>query len=123
MPELKRRLSFLLVEKDQLGLSPRKLLIEAAKHNVVTALSIEEGLQTFRRFQNVDAVAIDARFGDTACSQLVHAIKQTHPNIRIVAFQGPDHANCSWADFAAEPHEPQALLKVLAELGARTDIG
>src|SRR4051794_28692663 len=91
---VKRRLSFLLVEKDRDGLSPRKILLESAKHNVVTAYSLSEGLAMFRRFVNVDAIAIDARFGDEVCSEMVRQVKSTHPQLNIVAFMSTSDHEC-----------------------------
>ncbi len=119
----KRRLSFLLVEKDTDGLSPRKILIESAKHNVVTAYSPTEGLATFRRFSNVDAIAIDARFGDDVCGEMADQVKTTHPQIKIVAFMSSDDHECGWADYRVEPHDPQSLLDVLVKMGGNTDTG
>jgi DNA-binding NtrC family response regulator len=119
----KRRLSFLLVEKDEDGLSPRKILIEAAKHNVITAYSPAEGLATFRRFANVDAIAIDARFGDEVCSAMTDEVKKTHPNIKIVAFMSTEDHECRWADFRVEPHDPKSLLDVLIKMNGNTQTG
>src|ERR1051326_6469868 len=54
------RLTFLIVESEpQQGLSTRKLLIETAKHNVLTAYSPHEGLETLRRFPYVDCIVFD----------------------------------------------------------------
>ena len=117
-----RRLSFLLVEKDEEGLSPRKVLIESAKHNVVTAYSPDEGVATFRRFSNVDAVAIDARFGDDLCDGMTQTIKNTHPQVKVVAFMSADDHQCKWADYRVEPHDPKALLDLLLKMGGRSDI-
>jgi DNA-binding NtrC family response regulator len=119
---VKRRLSFLLVEKDRDGLSPRKILLESAKHNVVTAYSLSEGLAMFRRFVNVDAIAIDARFGDEVCSEMVRQVKSTHPQLKIVAFMSTSDHECGWADYRVEPHDPASLLEVLVKMGGRTDI-
>src|ERR1700751_5676071 len=40
------------------GLSARKLVVETAKHNVLTAYNPRDGLTLLRRFPNVDAVLI-----------------------------------------------------------------
>lgn len=53
------RLSFLVVENEPgQGLFTRKLLLESAKHNVVTAHSAQEGREMFERFPKVDSVVI-----------------------------------------------------------------
>jgi DNA-binding NtrC family response regulator len=118
----KRRLSFLLVEKDTDGLSPRKILLESAKHNVVTAYSPAEGLATFHRFPNVDAIAIDARFGDNVCTDMANEVKKTHPEINLVAFMSSDDHECGWADYRVEPHDPQSLLDLLTKLGGGSHV-
>ena len=84
------RLAFLIVEAEPAqGLSTRKLLLESAKHNVVTAYSPQEGTRMFRRFPHVDVVAVDGSFGEEACSQLVRQLKEHHAKIRIVGPTGP----------------------------------
>jgi hypothetical protein len=53
----KHRLTFLIVENEPAqGLSTRKLLIETAKHNVLTAYTGGEGVRMLERFPNVDAL-------------------------------------------------------------------
>jgi CheY-like chemotaxis protein len=54
------RLGFLIIESERTdGLSTRKLLLESAKHNVVTAYSGTEGVEMYNRFPSVDAVCIE----------------------------------------------------------------
>ena len=117
------RLAFLLVEAEPAqGLSTRKLLLESAKHNVLTAYSPEEGAQMFRRFPHVDVVAIDGSFDGDICSQLVGQLKSQNPKIRIVAFMPQINAHCDWADETTNSHDPAGLLKILEKMGGRTDI-
>ena len=117
------RLAFLIVEAEPAqGLSTRKLLLESAKHNVVTAYSPDEGARMFRRFPKVDVVAIDGSFGEAACAQLVAGLKEHNANIRVVAFIPNENAQCVWADETVSSHDPAALLKLLEEMGGRTDI-
>jgi len=48
MSQTGHRLSFLIIETEPSdGLSTRKLLLESAKHNVITAYSGKEGVETF----------------------------------------------------------------------------
>jgi len=117
------RLAFLVVEAEPAqGLSTRKLLLESAKHNVLTAYSLPEGEKMFRRFPHVDVVAIDGSFGGDLCGGLVKKLKEQNPNIRIVAFMPQMSAHCDWADETTSSHDPAGLLKVLEEMGGRTDI-
>ncbi len=117
------RLAFLVVEAEPAqGLSTRKLLLETAKHNVVTAYSPEEGERMFRRFPHVDVVAVDGAFGEAGCKKLVAGLKSHNKNIRVVAFVPNENARCGWADETVSSHDPAALLKLLQEMGGRTDI-
>ncbi|MGB8888197.1 MAG: hypothetical protein WCC87_15800 [Candidatus Korobacteraceae bacterium] len=117
------RLAFLVVEAEPgQGLSTRKLLLESAKHNVVTAYSPEEGIRMFHRFPKVDVVAVDGSFGEAACQKMTTGLKNRHPDIRIVAFVPSENARCGWADETVSSHDPAALLKLLQEMGGRTDI-
>lgn len=117
------RLAFLVVESEPAqGLSTRKLLLESAKHNVLTAYSLQEGIGMFQRFPNVDVVAVDGGFGDAVCSQFVKQVRAQNPDIRVVAFMPNVAAHCTWADKTTNSHDPAGLLKILEEMGGRTDI-
>ena len=117
------RLAFLVVESEPAqGLSTRKLLLETAKYNVLTAYSLEEALRMFQRFPRVDAVAVDGSFGEEACSGLAKSVKESNPNIRVVGFVPHMGARCRWADVTTDSHDPAGLLKVLEGMGGRTDI-
>jgi peroxiredoxin len=57
------------------ALSVRKLVVETAKFNVVTAYSTSEAKELLRLFPNVDATVIVAETKD--CEQAVKAAKAT----------------------------------------------
>ena len=96
--------------------------MESAKHNVRTVHSPREGTDMFRRFPNVDVVAIDAGFGDLECTALVRDIKAVNQKIRVVAFAPNVAARSPWADETVSSHDPAELLRLLQEMGGRTDI-
>jgi DNA-binding response OmpR family regulator len=117
------RLSFLIIETEpREGLSTRKLLLESAKHNVITAYSGKEGVETFKRFPNVDAICIDAELNDLKGSDVARKVRNANPKIRIVGLTPRLAARCDWADETIDSHDPAALLKLLEEMGGRTDI-
>ncbi|HEY1731264.1 MAG TPA: response regulator [Terriglobales bacterium] len=117
------RLTFLIVESEPAqGLSTRKLLLETAKHNVLTAYSLKEGVGMFARFPKIDVVAVDGSFGEAPCSAMVKNLKDQNSAIRVVAFVPQVGALCGWADKTIDSHDPAGLLKMLEDLGARTDI-
>ncbi|MGB9123900.1 MAG: response regulator [Candidatus Angelobacter sp.] len=104
------------------GLSTRKLLLESAKHNVVTAYSGKEGVEMYKRFPNVDVVCIEAELKDLKGASVAGNIRKINPKIRIVGLSPRLAARCEWADKTIDSHDPNALLEVLEEMGGRTDI-
>ncbi len=117
------RLTFLIVEMEPRdGLSTRKLLLESAKHNVITAYSAREGTRMFKRFPKVDVIGIDAELPDLEASGLIDEARSHNPRIRLVALTPRIGANYEWADEVVNSHDPSALLKCLEKMGGRTDI-
>src|SRR5512142_735918 len=107
MPQNSHRLSFLIIETEPgQGLSTRKLLLESAKHNVITAYSGREGVETFKRFPNVDAICIDAELNDLSGSDVAKKVRNTNPKIRIVGLSPRLAALCDWADQTIDSHDP-----------------
>ena len=52
---------FLVVDQEHSGsISTRKLVIETAKFNVITAYTGAEAIQTLNKFPAIDAVVLDA---------------------------------------------------------------
>jgi CheY-like chemotaxis protein len=123
MPSSGHRLSFLIIESErQDGLSTRKLLLESAKHNVITAYTGKEGVEMYKRFPNVDAICIEAELKDLKGANVASAIRKIKPKIRIVGLSPRLAAQCEWADYTIDSHDPGALLKLLEKMGGRTDI-
>lgn len=115
------RLAFLIVESEPAqGLSTRKLLLESAKHNVLTAYSSEEGMRMFGRFVNVDAVVIDCQLKGN--ERLAAWVREQNPGMRVLCLSPHEGEEASWADETVNSHDPAALLKMLEEMGGRTDI-
>lgn len=117
------RLSFLIVEVEpHNGLSTRKLLLESAKHNVITAYSAREGVEMFHRFPRVDVVCVEADLQGLEKSGLVDDVREHSRNIPVIALTPRIGGHYKWADEVVNSHDPQALLKCLEKLGGRTDI-
>ncbi|MCU1306271.1 MAG: hypothetical protein JWN45_966 [Acidobacteriaceae bacterium] len=117
-----KRLCFLVIEVEPAqGLSTRKLLLETAKHNVITAYSGKEGTQTFDRFPQVDAVVVDSQLRDMRCEEITAKIKKRNPNIPVNALHPreelPKHV-CN-SDQVVVAHDPAALLKVLENFNSK----
>ena len=117
------RLTFLIIEAEPgQGLSTRKLLLETAKHNVITAYSAEEGHRMFRRFPKVDVVCIDTELHDLEKANLPGKVRKLNSEIKILALTPRIGAHYDWADEVVNSHDPAALLKCLEKIGGRTDI-
>ncbi len=55
------RACFLVIDNEYPGnISTRKLLLESAKLNVITAYSADEAVATLKRFPTVDGIVMDA---------------------------------------------------------------
>jgi DNA-binding response OmpR family regulator len=108
---------FLIIDQEYSGnISTRKLVIETAKFNVITAYSGEEALETLTKFPFVDGIVLDPGVRDLPCSLLVKRIKESHPRLAIIlaGTLGKDH--CDGADYYLETFDPNKLLRVLQEL-------
>jgi CheY-like chemotaxis protein len=81
---------FLVIDREFAGsISTRKLVIETAKFNVITAYSGHEAVATLKRFPNMDGVVMDADIQDMSCPEMVQALKALHPGIPVIAICSP----------------------------------
>lgn len=108
---------FLVIDREFPGsISTRKLVIETAKFNVLTAYSGKEALEIFRRFPAVNGVVLDGGLDDLPCNDLAKEIKALHPQIPIILIAAPGMVECPDADYILESFEPGKLLGILKEL-------
>ncbi len=109
-----RSLTMLMIETEQPeGLSARKLVIETAKHNVLTAYTAPEGLNLLKRFPAIDTVLVHALVPD--CEQVIAEILTITPRTPvIVASPSTDH-HFKGASYVVPSHRPAALLQLLAD--------
>lgn len=108
---------FLVVDREFPGsISTRKLVIETAKFNVLTAYSGVEALAIFQRFPAINGVVLDSGLEDLSCRKVAQTIKQSQPSMPVIVICPPDAADCPEADFQLESFEPAKLLEVLMGL-------
>jgi CheY-like chemotaxis protein len=108
---------FLVVDQEHSGsISTRKLVIETAKFNVITAYSGAEAIQTLKKFPAVDAVVLDAGVGDLPCRDVVKHIREIRPQIPVIAVGTLGNDSCPGADHSLEAFDPSKLLKLLQRL-------
>jgi CheY-like chemotaxis protein len=106
----------LLVAEPEPGqaLSTRKLLLETAKFNVITAHSGAEALELFDLFPRLDLIILvdDKRIN---CEDISRKMK-SQSKAPIVALSPFIGRSCRSADHNLSSHEPEALLELIRSL-------
>lgn len=114
--ESKMRVIVLMIEIEQPeGLSARKLVLETAKHNVITAYNGRMGLQLLKRFPDVDAVVVHVDVQDIPFPEIVRQVRGIRPNVPIIALSPIGNMTLDGVNYVIPSHEPQAILNVLAD--------
>jgi response regulator RpfG family c-di-GMP phosphodiesterase len=108
---------FLVVDRETpTGISTRKLIIETAKFNVITAYSSHEAIETLRKFPAIDGVVTDSGMIDMACDELLAALKKIKPGITLIVVDTPSGSSCNLADHTINTYDPRKLLECLETL-------
>jgi DNA-binding NtrC family response regulator len=108
---------FLVIDREHSGsISTRKLVIETAKFNVITAYSGSEALDTLALFPNISGVVADAHLRDMALNDLVAGIKKRDPKLPVIVICSPGATECTQADYMLESFDPTRLLGLLQSL-------
>ncbi len=108
---------YLVIDREFSGsISTRKLVIETAKFNVLTAYSADEGIATLRRFPRVDGIVMDAEMQGMSCVEMIRAIRQVAPSVAVIVIHRPLSEGCEGADYQLDTFDPRRLLTLLAEL-------
>jgi len=115
---------FIVVDRDYPGsISTRKLVIESAKLNVITAYDAEEALATLRRFPHVDGVVVNASIGDDGgqCRALIDNLRQIVAGINVVITSAGGALDCDRSHHDNNEHHidnlnPRELLDCLQSL-------
>ena len=108
---------FLVIDREFPGsISTRKLVIETAKFNVLTAYSGREALEMMRRFPAIDGVVMDGELDDVPAEHLTQELKKIEPKIPVVVICSPGFGDCPSADVLLESFQPQKLLEALRKL-------
>lgn len=104
----------LMMEEEQPeGLSARKLVVETAKHNVLTAYNLSDGLALLHRFPNVDVIMVHSRLLEQK-GDLLDDVRQTCPGKPIILATPFANEHRPQADYIVDSHKPHDLLKLFA---------
>jgi DNA-binding NtrC family response regulator len=108
---------FLVIDREYSGsISTRKLVIETAKFNVITAYSAQEALDTLAVYPRINGVVVDSGIRDMSCCDLVAGIKAQQAKLPVVVISSPGTHECEGADHMLESFEPARLLNLLQSL-------
>ena len=107
---------FLVIDREYAGsISTRKLVIETAKLNVITAYSGAEAIATLERFLEVDGIVLDAGITDLPCEEVIARLK-TIRELPVVVVGTPRVSHSAGADYFVETFEPVKLLSLLQQI-------
>jgi DNA-binding response OmpR family regulator len=109
------RPTFLIAEQEPAyAISTRKLLLESARFNVITAHSTGEAIDLFHLFPNISAViVVDSEID---CESLANAIKKANNRIPVIFLSAHIGATSFHSDHQLSSHEPEALLRLVHSL-------
>ena len=110
------RLVVLMIEVEQPeGISTRKLVLETARHNVITAYTKDAGAELLRRFPNVDVAVVHTELDDSSFKEIVRKLKHIQGALPVIGVSPRSDVDRDGADYLVPSHDPQALLNLLAE--------
>ena len=110
------RPTFLIAEpKPQEGISARKLVLETALYNVITAYDGPGALELLEKFPNVDSVIVHSGLGERDYKRLIDMASTTKPGRMIVLISPTPGAHHPAAQYHLSSHDPKQLLDLLLE--------
>ena len=99
------------------AISARKLVLETAKFNVITAYSGDEGIELLRDFPAISAVIVHSETRGPCCEELITKMKsKLRPEVPVVVLTARAGFRCDRADHHVSSYEPTELLQLLREL-------
>ncbi len=108
---------FLVLDQEYPGsISTRKLVIETAKLNVITAYSPDEALETLTRFPNVNGVVVDTELGRRKCENFIDEMLALRADIPIVTVSPGGNNPCGKEQYHVSNFDPRRLLDVLQDI-------
>lgn len=109
---------FLILDYDFPGsISSRKLVIESAKLNVITAYGQQEAIDTLERYPRVDGVVVNAQMeGPLSCREFIERLREVRRDVPIVTVSASGHAACGGEQFHVSSYDPRQLLDALEKM-------
>jgi DNA-binding NtrC family response regulator len=112
------RPTFLVVEPEPgHALSTRKILLETAKFNVITAHSWLEASALFGLFPAVNGVIVTNEVDDGISSDdFAHVVRTKNPKMPIIVIGDSLGIEAAQPTYRIPPYEPEQLILLLREL-------
>lgn len=108
---------FLVIDKQFAGtISARKLVIETALLNVITAYSGKEGVETLTRFPHIDGVVLDTEVEGRPCGEIIAELRKIRGNLPIITVSPSGHARCGDENYHVSSYDPHDLLTQLNKI-------
>jgi len=108
---------FLVIDNQYPGsISARKLVIETAQLNVLTAYSAHEALELFTRFPDVDGIVLDTEIAGIPCRKLIEKLREIRSGIPIVTVSPSGVDKCNGEQYHVSSYDPQTLLDQLRHI-------
>jgi CheY-like chemotaxis protein len=108
---------FLVVDNEYPGsISTRKLVLESAKLNVLTAYTADEAIRTIERFPNIDGVVVDTQLKGRPCGELIELLRNTQKGMPIITVSPSGHDPCGGEQFHVSTFDPKQLLEAVKKI-------
>jgi DNA-binding response OmpR family regulator len=115
-PQSGRKKLVLCIDDDEKTFHARKLVLEAAGYDVITARSGRIGLQLLQQHP-VHLVILDYRMPEMNGDAVAREIRRTHPHVPILMLSGqidvPKHVSSAVDAFVTKGQPPAVLLQHL----------
>lgn len=114
---------FLILDSDfPASISARKLVIESAKLNVISAYNSQEAIETLARFPRVDGVVLNAQLeGRLSCRQIIERLRSVRRDIPIITVSASGHDPCGDEQFHVSGFDPRNLLDIMRKMRPEYD--
>ena len=100
------------------ALSTRKLVLETAKFNVVTAHSLGEAVEALRLMSpGIAGLVVTSTLGpEDECATLAKTYREKRPDSPVIFLSPTGFNQCKWADHQLSTYEPDKLLTLARKL-------
>ncbi|HEX6496409.1 MAG TPA: response regulator [Acidobacteriaceae bacterium] len=98
------------------SISTRKLVLETAKYNVLTAYSGPEAIETFKLYPNVSGIVMNEAVTGMDCASMVKELRAIRSDVLLIVTSSRGITDCVVADHQLDNFDPASLLKLLRKL-------